>query len=205
MRTFSPLCVAALTAATVLGVPAIAAAATSTVTAPADGTPYVYDNAGHPGVIATVDGAAAGAPQIDLRCADRSGGTWYFSSVLAGGSAVDASGGTFHAANVTLHAQQQNCLLVALPTGQAVPSTPSGYAGPRLRLLATLLQGAGLQDNKGGANAGKPYDFVAFANGTGADSLWSSAADGGVEETNLLAPAPEEAGQVFSTSDAIPS
>lgn len=196
-----------VTAATalVLAVPAGALAATSTVTTPSDGTPFVYDNATHPGVIPAVDGTAAGAAQVDLRCADRESGTWYFSSILAGGSAVDASGGTFHAANVTLPAQQHNCLLVALPTGQALPTAPSGYAGPRLRLLATLLQGAGLQDNKGGGNQGKPYDFVAFVNGSAADTLWSSAADGGVEETNLLAPAPEEAGQVFSTSDVMPS
>ena len=191
-------------AAAALAAPAAASAASSTVTAPADGTPFVYDNAGHPGIVGAVDGTAAGAPQVDLRCANRQSGTWHFSSILAGGAALDATSGSFHATNVTLPAQQQGCQLVALPTGVALPADPSGYAGPRLRLLATLLTGAGLTDNKGGANQGKVYDFVAFANGTGADTLWSSAADGGVESLYLLAPAPEEAGQVFSTSDAIP-
>jgi hypothetical protein len=82
------------------------------------------------------------------------------------GSAVDATGGTSHATNVTRTAQQQNCLLVALPTGQAAPTDPAGYGGPRLRLLATLLQGSGLTGNNGGGNKGKVDDFVAFANGT---------------------------------------
>lgn len=189
--------------AAALAVPCAASAASSTVTNPADGTPFVYDNAGHPGVIGAVDGTASGAPQVDLRCADREGGTWYFSSVLAGGGALDATGGGFHATNVTLPIQQQNCLLVALPTGQAVPADPAGYGGPRLRVLAALLQGTGLSDNKGGGNQGKVYDFVAFSNGTGADTRWSSAADGGVEALHLLAPAPEEAAPIFSTSDAI--
>jgi hypothetical protein len=196
---------ASATVLAALAVPATALGATSTVTAPADGTPFVYDNAGHPGVIAAVDGAASGASQVDLRCAERSGGTWHFSLALPGGAAVDASGGGFHATNVTLPAQQQSCMLVALPTGQALPTDPTGYGGPRLRLLATLLQGPGLSDNKGGANQGKVYDFVAFSNGTGADTLWSAASDGGVESLHLLAPAPEEAGQVFSTSDTIRS
>jgi hypothetical protein len=200
----SPL-LAGAAAVAALAAPSVASAASSTVTTPTDGTPFVYDNAGHPGVVAAVDGTAAGAAQVDLRCAAREGGTWSFSSILPGGAAVDATSGSFHATNVTLPAQQQNCLLLALPTGVALPADPSGYGGPRLRLLATLLTGAGLTDNKGGANQGKVYDFVAFANGTGADTLWSSAADGGVESLYLLAPSPEEAGQVFSTSDAIPS
>lgn len=195
---------AALTAASALALPGVAGAATSAVTAPADGATFVYDNDTHPGVVAAVDGTATGASQVDLRCADRRAGTWSFSGVLAGGGALDASGGGFHATNVTLPPQQQNCLLVALPTGQAVPTTPAGYAGPRLRVLDTLLQGTGLQDANGGVNQGKRYDFFALANGAEGDADWSSAADGGVEDMYLLAPAPEEAGRVFAGADAIP-
>jgi hypothetical protein len=75
---------AAATVAAALTLPSAAVAASSTVTNPGDGTPFVYDDAGHPGVIGAVDGTASGAPQVDLRCADRAGGTWSFSSTMAG-------------------------------------------------------------------------------------------------------------------------
>jgi hypothetical protein len=116
-----------------------------------------------------------------------------------------SGGGAFSAANVGLPTQAYSlCRLVAVPHGVLPPTDPSPFTGPRLRLMGVITTGLGtLQDNKSGSNHGKEFNFAAGTGGTAGDAFLTSAADAGVESTNLVSPLPGEQGRVFSSSDVI--
>lgn len=183
-------------AVTLAGAAALPASASTTITSPADGT-LAIDDLATPTPVA-VSGTATPETSVDLRCSWRASGTTHVSAVLSGGSAVPVSGGAF-TASVTLPDDTELCRLVALPSGQPVPSDLSGYAGPRLSLLLADHLPA---DTKA-TPPGSQHDFGATAIGTDAEAWLDAAGSYGLDATHLLTPEPARAGRVFGLSDTI--
>jgi hypothetical protein len=194
---------ALVAAASLTFAPAALAVGTSSVSSPSDGATYGYRTAAAPAI--AVSGTASGMTRVDLRCAHAFGGTWDYSSALAGGTDLTVSGGAFSAPGVTLPTNDGNalCRLVAVPTG-TTPTDLTGLTGPTLRLLKLDDTGGGNVDTLGGSNNGKLYDFYATAGGTSADAYVDSAGGEGLSYTGLVNGEPSELGQVFGDSGFIP-
>jgi hypothetical protein len=180
-------------------VQAAAAAQSSNVTSPADGSSYVV-NVLHPGTFA-VAGTASNIAAVDLRCRDATGGGFTYSAVLGGGANIPVTGGTFTAAAVTLPTNQHPCQLVAVPTG-TTPLEVSPFNGPTLRVL-----GYNLITVNGGPQNGKAYDFYAWVPGFDGAADFDSVGDCALDASYLLDPGPPPGyGQTgFNCNGYVPS
>ncbi len=183
-----------ITAAVCFGAAPAALGATA-ITSPTDGTAVT----GAEFASVSVAGTATTEAMVNVVCAHRQGGLWYY-TFLAGGTSIAVAGGVWAAPAVQIGYGIDACRLLALPVG--VPTPPQttdprtlGYDGPRLRPLVLHAQTL-----PGGAQ--EQYEASGVLGGLTAASFLSSMGSGGLDSF-LLTSDPADDAQVFGGTNGI--